>query len=177
MSEKKKPINKVCSFYVNEWHLTTMTLPYINKKLNKKATIITLLQKGIKQNIEELISKINLNEISKNKILKINWTSNKMYKYNEIEKYLLTYIKSNENNIDIIVNGKNEYIEIINQNIENFLQKHSDKVIDKTITIINCYEMTQFNNISEVLNKHDMILNTSGIKKIEDVFDSYGKAL
>ena len=33
ISEK---VEKICSFYVSDWHLVTMLLPYINKKNRRK---------------------------------------------------------------------------------------------------------------------------------------------
>ena len=33
-------IEKLCSFYVSDWHLVTMLLPYINKEINENANII-----------------------------------------------------------------------------------------------------------------------------------------
>ena len=32
----KPTIEKICSFYVSDWHLVTMLLPYINKEINEK---------------------------------------------------------------------------------------------------------------------------------------------
>ena len=174
MENKENVIKKVCSFYVNEWHLTTMMLPHINENLIKNVKVITLLEKGIKNNVEELVSKMNLKESIKSQILEINWTSNVKYKYKEIEKYLKENLKK-QDNIEIIINGKNSYIDIINSNIEEFINKNQKKLKNKYITIINCYEVTQFNNISEVIDKHDLILNTSGYRKIEEVFTDYKK--
>ena len=46
------------------------------------------------------------------------------------------------------------------------------------ITIINCYEVMQFNNnVKEILDKHDKILNTSGEMEIEKVFEGYVKKI
>ena len=69
MKNQEKNIKKICSFYVNQWHLATMTLPHINQTINKGTKIITLLQKGIENNIYELISKMNLKTEIKDKIL------------------------------------------------------------------------------------------------------------
>ena len=49
-----KNTEKLCSFYVGQWHLVTMILPYINKKIQEEANIITVLKDDIKQNIETL---------------------------------------------------------------------------------------------------------------------------
>lgn len=174
MENQENSIKKVCSFYVNKWHLTTMILPHINKSLKEKTKNITILEEGIKENIKILISRMNLKEETKNQIEKINWTNTQIYKYTEIEKYLIENIK-NETNINIIINGKNKYIDIVNSNIDKFIKKNKTILNNKNITIINCYEIAQFRNISEITNKHDMILNTSGIRAIEEVFTSHSK--
>ena len=62
----------------------------------------------------------------------------------------------------------------MNKNIKKWLDKNTLKV--KTLSVINCYEVTQFNNsIKEILDEHDKILNTSGEKEIQDVFTGYIK--
>ena len=48
---------------------------------------------------------------------------------------------------------------------------------NKSIKIIDFYEVTEFNyNIMEILDKHDKIINTSGEKEIEEVFEGYKRA-
>ena len=95
MENKEKIIKKVCSFYVNEWHLTTMMLPHINENITKNTQILTILENGIQEKVEELVSRMNLKEETKSKILSKNWTSNKMYKYDNIEQYLKEYYRNN----------------------------------------------------------------------------------
>ena len=51
----KNNIEKICSFYVSDWHLVTMLLPYINKQINEKANIVTILESDIEKNIQTLI--------------------------------------------------------------------------------------------------------------------------
>ena len=57
----KNNIEKICSFYVSDWHLVTMLLPYINKQINEKVNIITVLEKDIQENIITILNKLNLN--------------------------------------------------------------------------------------------------------------------
>ena len=45
MENLKNCTERLCSFYVSEWHLVTMILPYINKELNEKAKIINITEK------------------------------------------------------------------------------------------------------------------------------------
>ena len=59
MNMQKKNVLKLCSFYVSEWHLITMLLPYINKKVNEETKIATILENDIKTiDIEKQIEKI-----------------------------------------------------------------------------------------------------------------------
>ena len=73
MSVQQTKITKFCSFYVSDWHMVTMLLPYINKKMNEQTKIVTILEKGIEQNIKTLVNKLNLK--NKEKILHLDWTS------------------------------------------------------------------------------------------------------
>ena len=46
--------------------------------------------------------------------------------------------------------------------------------METNITIINCYEIVEFNgSIVEILDQHDKILNTSGEREINDIFSDY----
>ena len=60
MESSKNNIEKLCSFYVSDWHLVTMLLPYINKQINEKANVITILEKGIEENIKTLIKRLQI---------------------------------------------------------------------------------------------------------------------
>ena len=174
MENSEMTVRKICSFYVNEWHLTTMTLPHISTQIKQKAKIITLLEKGIKDNIEQILSKMNLDEKLKQQILRIKWTSYKQNEYIQIEKRILNSIRK-QDKIEIMINGSNEYIDTMNKNIEKIIEQNSKKIKNKQINIINFYEVTQFNNVNNVLQKHDLILNTSGIRNIEEIFSEYKK--
>ncbi len=165
MNKQENTIEKVCSFYINEWHLTTMILPYINKELNNKTQIITILQNGIKENIEEILKRMNLKENDTKQILNVNWTSTEVIKYTNLQEQILN---TKNKKIIILVNGKREYIENANKNINKILRNNKNKT---KISIINCFEITEFDNISEITKKHEYILNTSGIQRISDVFE------
>ena len=168
----KQTIEKICSFYVSDWHLVTMLLPYINKEINEKANIITVLEKNIEEYIVTLIDRLNLK--NKEKILEINWKKSNGIKYSEIKNKMKKDIKEDKLNI-IFINGNKSYMDITNKNIEKFLQENSKKYKEINIKIINCFEVGDFNiNIINILSEHTKILNTSGEKDINDVFDGYG---
>ena len=171
MSLFENKVEKLCSFYVSDWHLVTMLLPYINKQINEKANILTILENDIEENIKTLIQKLNLK--NEEKILSLNWKKTNGIKYSEIQNKLKELKKGETLNV-ILINGKKEYIDIVNKNVEKFLSKNKNIYQNINVKIINCFEVSEFNNnIREILNSHDKILNTSGEKEINDVFEGY----
>ncbi len=166
-------IEKLCSFYVSDWHLVTMLLPYINKEINENANIITILENNIEENIKTLIKKLNLK--NEQKILNINWRNTNGLKYSEIQKELKKLNKQESLNV-VFINGSKNYIDIANKNIEKFLKENSKNYKEIKVKIIDCFEVGEFNvNIKEILDAHDKILNTSGEKEINEVFEGYAK--
>jgi hypothetical protein len=167
----KQTVEKICSFYVSDWHLVTMLLPYINKEINEKANIITILEKDIDKNVETLINKLNLK--NREKILNLNWKKTNGIKYSEVKKNINKEILEDKLNI-IFINGKKSYMDIVNKNIDKLLSENSKKYKEINIKIINCFEVGDFNmNILDILSEHSKILNTSGEKAINEVFDGY----
>lgn len=169
MKIEKNQVEKLCGFYVSDWHLVTMLLPYISSKIDEKAKIITILENNIEKNVKSLLEKLNLK--NKEEILNIRWTNINSKKYKEVEAILNSEISENTENI-ILINGYKNNIEKNNLIINKWLQKNSVKFIK----IIDFFDVTEFNNnIIGILNSHDKVLNTSGERKIEDVFDGYKK--
>lgn len=165
MGVQENNLTKLCSFYVSDWHFVTMLLPYINKKINEQAKIATILEKDMQKNVEILVEKLNLK--NKEKILNINWN-----KIKEVNKSMES-IESNQELI-ILVSGSREFIKKQNKKLIMYFQT---KNIKKSIKIINCYEVIEFNgNIQEILDEHDKILNTAGEKEITEVFTDYKKS-
>lgn len=167
----KNNIEKLCSFYVSDWHLVTMLLPYINKQINEKANIITILEDDIEENIKTLTKKLNLK--NEKKILKLNWSKSNGIKYSELQEKMKQLEDKEVINV-IFINGSKKYIDMTNKNIEKFLEVNFNKIKNEKVKIINCFEVGDFNlNIQEILHSHDKILNTSGEKEISEVFEGY----
>lgn len=165
---EKGLVKKTCSFYVSEYHLATMLLPYIKQKIDEETLIITMLEENIEENMEKLVKNLNLETQYKNAILNMDWKSFQVYKYPQIEEKLLT-----EKPINIIISGKYEYIEMMNENVEKWIERND---IKSRITINNCYEVTELTqDINELLHKHDKMLNTSGEQDFKDIFIGYDK--
>ena len=102
-------------------------------------------------------------------------------KYSELKNRMRELKKNDTLNV-VFINGNKNYVDIINKNIEKYLkdfrkqsEKQSNKKDEKVnIKIINCFEVGDFNlNMQEILHSHDKILNTSGERKINEVFEGY----
>ena len=158
MTQLDKKIKKVCSFYISDWHLVTMLLPNIDKKINKGITITTITETNLEEKIQTLLDKLRIK--NKERILKIDWKAKEIN-----EEIIKNTIKNND---EIIVNGNIEYIEQINQQIEKILESYSEEFKNKELSIINCYDITKYESkVKEIIEKHDKILNTGEKDKQE----------
>ena len=164
----KNNLKRMCSFYVNDIHLITMLLPYIEKKINGSGKFYTFFEKDFDKVIQMLLSKLNLKKELKEKINSINWKNSNNISYENI-KEVLEGEKDDEKYL--IINGSKDYINNVNQNINKYLKKCECK-----INVINCYEIVEFNkNITDILDKSKKILNTSGEHEIGEIFPEYKK--
>ena len=135
---ENKKIEKICSFYVSDYHLEMVLIPYINEKLSKNEEIEIISEKNLKETVNTLISKMNINEENKKKILELKWDKNE-----KIE------LKDN-----MIVIGTKKYLEEINNDIE-----------EKTnnIKVVNCFNFEEVKGeMGNIIKKYDKSLNTLG---------------
>lgn len=164
---------KICSFYVSDWHLTAMILPYVEKAEEREEHLNTILEKNISYNMKEILERTKISERKREEIEKIGWENKNIIKYGDIKKYMEKITKFHKK-ITIIVEGSKEKIECIGKNIDKWIKKSEKKLEKKEIKIINCYELMEFNqNLTEILDEHDKILNTSGIHEIEEMYEGY----
>jgi hypothetical protein len=168
-------IKKNCGFYISEWHFVTMLLPHIVNEVENGIKVETLLNKNIKKEINEVLSKLNINNFTKARVLNINWDNIDNNKFDFKKNYMDEIIKNNDK-IEFLVNGKKDEIDNINKNLEYWLDINIDKIKNKDIDITNCYEISEFNsNINKILDEHDYIINTSGKYPVEEMFESHRK--
>lgn len=140
MVAEDKKIKKACSFYVSDFHLEMILLPYINEKMDKNENISILTEKNLKNTIEVLISKTNLKEENKERILNLGWNGEKNLKE-----------KSN-----IIIIGTEKYIKEKNEEIKN----------TNPSSIVDCYDFEEVKDkMNNIINEYEMSLNTSGNNK------------
>lgn len=137
-------IEKLCCFYVSDFHLEMILLPYINKKIDENIIIKT--EKDLRDTVEILISKMNLSKENKDKILNLGWNRKE---YKKIED------KSN-----VIIIGNKEYIDDINFQIK-------EKNI-KNATVVDCYEFEDVKDKMEnIIDNYSQNLNTTGLDIIK----------
>ena len=150
----KENEERICSFYASDFHLEMIILPYINKKLEQDTKVVIITENNLKESVNLLISKINLEETRKRKLLELNWENNYTEKIEEL------YNKEINKEVCVIVNGEESFIEEINRKLEIIKD-------DNNINIVNCYKIEDIqNHMEEIIAKHQKVLNTSGIQKI-----------
>lgn len=143
---------KVCAFYVSDYHFEMITLPCIYKNLEEKKDVIILTENNLEKTIKILLSKMNFSENKKTKIMDLNWENDDLNKFRRI-KYNL------ENNIDttILIKGNENYIKNANTNLEKWKKE------GKNFKIIDCYNIEEVaDKIDELMKKYNKILKTSG---------------
>ena len=131
VQDKRK--EKKCCFYVSDFHLEMILLPYINEKIDENITIVT--EKKLKETVKILISKMNLKEENKEKILNLGWNGENQ-------------IKENSN---IIIIGTREYIKNKNNEIKN------------PVSVLDCYDFEEEkDNMEDIIKEYSNKLNTLG---------------
>lgn len=142
MVVKDKKIEKTCCFYVSEFHLEMIIVPYVKEKIEENITILT--QINLKNTIEILLSRMNLKDEDKNKILNLRWDGEEN-------------IKENSN---IIIIGSKE-----------FIQKKNEEIKNKNIrSVLHCYDLEGIEeNINNITKQYKNTLNTLGKTTFEKI--------
>lgn len=145
MVTKEHKSRKCCCFYVSQFHLDMILLPYIKKNLEKyKIKIFT--QENLLESMKILLDRTNLKIEDKNKILQLNWNEMNL---KDIEDYDMKE--------DIaIINGDENYILEVNKKLRNL----------DNIDIVDCYNISEINIKKEnIESKYNEILNTKNATK------------
>lgn len=135
-----KNIKKMCSFYVSDFHLEMILLPYIAEKIKENKEIKIITENSLEESMKILLSKINIK--NKEDILKLNWENKNL---DEIS-----------NNTIVIINGSEKYI-----NEKNIILEK----VHKNIEIINCYRFEEIKDkINDIVKKHEKVINNVNSK-------------
>lgn len=149
---------KICNFYANEVHLGVTIIPFVANIIKENSKVCTILNTNINNEIENIVSKINIDNNLKREILNMNWKETKSNE-NEIKDYIENEIKDNSE-IYVIINGSKDEVEKKNKYVEEI--KNQNK--DKNINIVNCFQIDETNINEGLLENYHKILNSSGCK-------------
>ena len=145
-------MNNLCILYASKYHLSLIILEYLKNKNTKKYTINTFLQNPIEDEINVLEQRYKLKYNAANEIdFKATQTINKK----EIQK---------NKNMIFINEGNLKYIKEVN----NYIKEKTKNELYEDVIIINCFDFyKETKSVDKIVNKHDKILYTSGIKIID----------
>ena len=142
---EEKKVKNICNFYVIEYHLEIMLLPYISKKIDNEENITIITEFDLESTLNVVIERINLDKDKKEKIKKIGWN-----------------IQNIENiipNTNVILIGSKKFI---NEKVFELKERQVEN-----LEIIACYNYNEVkNDMKEIVSKYDGMLNTLGINKI-----------
>lgn len=153
MLEKNKSKEKMCLFFVSDYHFEMISLPYINESLKNKKQVIVLTENNLQETAEKVLTNINLKDEEKRKLNEINWNNNSEEKIEEIKNL-------KDEDVVIFVKGKKSYIKNINCNLKN-------ENLDDNLQIINCYDVSEINdNFKDIVKDYTKVLSTSGVEEL-----------
>lgn len=163
---KNMLLSKTCSIYASDLHFATMLFPFINKEIEKNTTIRTILEKDEEENIEKIIKSIGLNSEAKEKMRKIDWKGSNINKIRQNFKLLEEDIK-NKRNVDVIVLGRNIFIQKVNKAIDLWSKNNIEKLEESKVklNIINCFSLEENKQVSNIMDSHEYILRTAGLEE------------
>lgn len=146
--------NMICSFCVNDYHLAVMIVPYIYQALNEGKKVITFLDRDLEKMIYQVIATNKKFWESEEKLKQVN------FKKTEFKRIAEKFEEASDGDI-ILIAGKDDFIERMNQLILNF---HIN------FTILNCFDIEDIaKNENFKISNYTKILNTKGLENIENV--------
>ena len=140
--------NKMRLFFASDYHFEMITLPYIEKELEKNKEIVVLTDEDLEPTVEVLVSKITIPEEKKEKILSINWKNE--------DKLKMEYVKNTKKETTVFIKGKKNYVTEMRNNISKYIE-------EKNLKCIDCYDVNEISeNIEEIASNYDSVLKTMG---------------
>lgn len=150
-----KSNEKMCAFYASDYHFEMIILPYLNKEIEENNNIVIFTENNLKESIDVLISKVNLKEEKKEKILNLNWKNNDLEKFNVLKNY-----KKSPKETSIFIKGTKNYIKNINENLSRNVEESKFRIID-------CYSIDDVaEETKQIANNYESVLTTVGENKL-----------
>lgn len=162
-------LRKTCSIHASDLHFATVIFPFVRKEVENNTTVRTILERNVEENIEKIIKNIGLNSEIKEKVKEIDWKESNITKIRKSFKLLENDINEKKN-IDIIVLGRNIFIQKVNKAIDLWVKNNMDDIEKRCleINVINCFSYEEKNQISDILDGHDYILKTAGLEALTE---------
>lgn len=155
MMKENKREEKLCLFFASDYHFEMISLPYINESLKKDENVIIMTENNLDSSVDKVLSRINLNEEEKSRLTKIDWKNDDVNKFKEIK----SANKKGKETL-IFVKGRENYINNMNKNIQNWTN-------DTDVKIVDCYDINEIHDdVGDIAKKYDQILSTSGVEKL-----------
>lgn len=155
MMKENKREEKLCLFFASDYHFEMISLPYINESLKKNKDVVIMTENDLGNSVNKVISSINLNEEEKNRLNKIDWKNDELNKFKEVKN-----ADKDGKELLIFVKGKENYINNMNKNIENWTDL-------KNVEIVDCYDINEVqNSAGEIAKQYDNVLFSSGVEKM-----------
>ena len=157
MNKNQETKEKICTFYASDYHFEMISLPYIDKNIEENKEVIVLTENDLDETMKILISKMNLREEKKSKILNLNWKNDDFNKFKAINKNI-----NEQKEMVIFIKGKENYIRNVNKNIEKWIEKSSN------IKVVDCYDVEEVSEkIENIMGEYKKILSTKGEKVVK----------
>ena len=140
------------------YKLKEKLINYINENLKKNKNVIIMTENNLDNTVNKVLENVNLAKEDKERITKINWKNNDLDKFKEVKKAS----KDGKDTL-IFVKGKENYIENMNRNIENWINNSDVKVVD-------CYDINEIKeDASNIEKNYTKILSTSGVVTVNSL--------
>ena len=134
-----------CSFYVSEYHLLTILLPYIDEQISNSKNVRLILEEDMIESVKKYLKRYEINNMSK--IIKLGW-----------KKEIEDKIEISENIDNVIICGHETFVKKINREISKF---------ERNVELVKCYNVDSLNNLNEVARENDFVLRTNGLCEIK----------
>ena len=138
---------KICTFFVSEYHLLTIILPYINKTINEEKDVVVILERDITKSVKKYLKIVEQYDFNSEKILSLDWKKENKEIY-----------QRDLSNSEVFIIGSQKFIKKVNSKLN----------VKVTSKIIDCYYISKLEKIGEIPENYEYVLKTYGICDIKN---------
>ncbi len=138
---------KICTFFVSEYHLLTIILPYINKTINEEKDVAVILERDITKSVKKYLKIVEQYDFNAEKLLSLDWKKESKEIY-----------QRDLSNSEVFIIGSQKFIKKINSKLN----------VKVTSKIIDCYYINKLENINKIPENYEYVLKTYGICDIKN---------